>query len=124
MKTAQVLVVEPDSRLTAQLEGLVIGQKKCPLRHPHGAAECLDLLSGGGPAVLVLRLGRNVEEELILLAEVAFRHPDLSAVVVADTAHAHLAGLAWDLGAAYVVIFPQPRELLPEVVAGLLQVPT
>ena len=34
--------------------------------------------------------------------------------------HAALAGLAWDLGADYVLFPPQPRELLPEIVAGLL----
>ena len=37
--------------------------------------------------------------------------------------HARLAGLAWDLGAAYVHLPPQPHERLPGIVAGLMGIP-
>ena len=35
---------------------------------------------------------------------------------------AGLAGLAWDLGAACVLLPPMPRDSLPDVVAGLMGV--
>ena len=122
MRSAQVLVIEKDSLLTAMLEGLVVGQQRCLLRHPRDLAECLELLrDGGSGTVVVLRVGRNVEEEMRLLAEVAHLYPDAGLVVVGEAAHAPLAGLAWDLGADYVLILPQPREMLPEIVSGLLR---
>jgi hypothetical protein len=39
---------------------------------------------------------------------------------VAEVEQVRLAGLAWDLGASYVLAAPQPRERLPELVAGLM----
>jgi DNA-binding NtrC family response regulator len=121
MRSAQVLVIENDSLLTAMLEGLVVQKQRCLVRHPRDLRECLELLGEGGPSVIVLRLSQNVEEEMLLAAEVAHLHPDAGLVVVGEAAHAALAGLAWDLGADYVLILPQPRELLPEIVAGLLR---
>jgi DNA-binding NarL/FixJ family response regulator len=121
MRTAQVLIIENDSLLTAMLEGLVVQKQRCLLRHPRDLKECLELLRDGGPSVVVLRLSQNVEEEMGLAAEVANLYPDAGLVVVGEPVHAPLAGLAWDLGADYVLILPQPRELLPEIVAGLLR---
>jgi len=69
---------------------------------------------------LVLKLSDTLEEELSLLAEVSNLHPDVGIVVVGEAVHAPLAGLAWDLGADYVMLLPQPRDLLIETVAGLL----
>jgi hypothetical protein len=37
--------------------------------------------------------------------------------------HECLAAVAWDLGAAYVLLPPQSREALPNIVAGLLGLP-
>jgi hypothetical protein len=70
--------------------------------------------------VLVLRVGRDLEFELSLLERVANLFPDAGTVVVGEATHAALAGLAWDLGADCVLLLPQPGEMLPEVVAGLL----
>src|SRR5205807_6809716 len=102
-------------------EGLIVDRQRCPLLHPRDQGECLDLLRRGWQAVLVLKVGRDVEEEMSLLAQVSALHPATATVVVGEAIHAPLAGLAWDLGAAYVLILPQPRELLPEIVAGLLR---
>jgi hypothetical protein len=52
---------------------------------------------------------------------VGYLYPEAGLVIVAEAIHASLAGLSWDLGADYVLILPQPRELLPEIVAGLLR---
>ena len=120
MRHPQVLLYENDTLLTALLEEAA-AEHRWALRHPRDADECLDLLRGGGPGVLVLRVGRNLEFELSLLERVAALFPDTGVVVVGEVGHAPLAGLAWDLGADYVMILPQPREMLPEVVACLLR---
>jgi hypothetical protein len=119
MRYPQVLVYETGTLLTAMLEERAAGDK-WSLRHPRDLPECVELLARGGPAVLVLRLGRNLEFELSLLGQVAYLFPEVRSVVVGESAQSPVAGLAWDLGADYVLFLPQPREMLPEVVAGLL----
>jgi DNA-binding NtrC family response regulator len=119
MRYAQILIHENDGRLTAMLQA-ELEAKRCLLRQPRDLAECLQLLAQGWPAVLVLRLGRDLEGELTMLTRVKHLHPEAGCVVVGDSIHAAVAGLAWDLGADYVLLLPQPKEMLPLVVAGLL----
>ena len=78
------------------------------------------LLGRGGPTVLIVKAGRDLERELGLLERTAWLYPDAPAVLVCDGDQAELAGLAWDLGAAYVLLPPQPRERLAEITAGLM----
>jgi hypothetical protein len=142
VKQLQVLVMENDTRLTAMLEQFVKAKAKASssrpwdlgedpdanakpqpplLRHPRDKEECLTFLASGRSSVLVLKLGRNAEEKMALLSLVTHQYPDTGVIVVGEAMHASLAGLAWDLGASYVMILPQPQELLMEVVAGLLR---
>jgi DNA-binding response OmpR family regulator len=121
MRHPQLLVYEFDGRLAALLRSLA-EVNRWSLREPRQIDECLRLLERGGPAVVVLRAGRDLELEFGLLEQVRWRHPDVPVVVVADSEHVRLVGLAWDLGAAYVHLPPAPRENLPAVVAGLMGV--
>src|SRR5262249_52501647 len=87
----------------------------------HGA-KCLRALREAAPAVLLLRLGAgNLVRELTLLERAAWLCPEAAVVVVGDTADPALAGLAWDLGASFVLFPPQARELLPDLIASFLQ---
>ena len=119
MQMPQIVVYEKDGRLKLQLEGLA-AQRRWALREARQPETCLRLLARGGPAVLVVKAGRDLERELALLERAAWLYPDAPAVLVADGDRPALAGLAWDLGAACVLFPPQPRERLPEIVAGLL----
>jgi hypothetical protein len=47
--------------------------------------------------------------------------PETATIVVCDADNPAVVGLAWDLGAKFVLHPPQIRELLPDVVAGFLQ---
>ena len=60
-------------------------------------------------------------DSLELLADVHQRFPDAAAVVVGDAEDLALTNLAWDLGASYVLMPPQSRQLLPEIVVSLMQ---
>jgi hypothetical protein len=121
MRLPQIVVYEKDGRLKLQLEALA-EQRRWALREVRQPETCLDLLSRGGPAVLVVKAGRDVERELALLERAAWLYPDAPTVLVADGDQPELAGLAWDVGAACVLLPPQPRERLPEIVAGLMGV--
>jgi DNA-binding NtrC family response regulator len=115
-----LLIVEGDARLAALLRP-VAELNKWALHEPRQAAACLRLLRQGGPAVLVIKAGRDLERELALLENVSRLFPDAATVLVGDVAHLSLAGLAWDLGAGYVLFPPQPREQLTDIVAGLMK---
>jgi hypothetical protein len=122
MRYPQVVVYEGDGRLAALLRPLT-EERRWSLREPRQPEQVLRQLRRSDSAVLVLKLGRDLERELTLLDRVAWLAPGAAAVVVGDGDQAALAGLAWDLGAGYVHFPPQPRELLVEVVAGLMGQP-
>jgi len=119
MRLPQIVVHEKDGRLKSQLEALA---ERCRwvLRGASQAETCLRLLKPGGPAVLIVKAGRDLEGELALLERATWLYPDVPAVLVGDGNQPELAGLAWDLGAACVLLPPQPRERLAEIVAGLM----
>jgi DNA-binding NtrC family response regulator len=118
MQRAQVIVCEPDGRLAELLRDSA-GQRRWWLREVRQAKSILEALSAGG--VLVLKVGRDLENELGLLEKVSWLYPDVPTVVVGDTENPPLAELAWDLGARLVLFPPLPRAYLPEVIAGLMQ---
>jgi hypothetical protein len=119
MRHPQVLVYESDGRLADVLRPLA-EKNKWLLREPRQLSACLRLLDRGGPGVLVLRLGRDQERELALLEQVSWLHPDAATVLVADGEQAWLSGLAWDLGVSWVLLPPQTRDRLAEMVASLM----
>ena len=119
MRLPQIVVYEKDGRLKLQLEALA-ERRRWALREARQTDTCLRLLARGGPAVLVVRAGRDLERETALLERATWLYPDAPAVLVMDGDRPDAAGVAWDLGAAYVLSSPQPRERLAEIVAGLI----
>ncbi len=119
MRCPQLLVLEKSGRVAALLRELAAteGWALHVLRKP-GTGQ--SLLRRGGPAVLVVRAGRDVEREMTLVEHVAWRYPDTATVVVCDADNYMLAGLAWDLGASCVLTPAQLEEHLKDVVAGLM----
>jgi hypothetical protein len=117
----QVIVWEGDGNLAALLRPLA-QERRWALREPRQVGALLGLLRRG-PGVVVVKAGRDLEREFALLERVGWLYPEAAAVLVADSDHARLAALAWDLGAAYVLVPPMPRERLPELVAALMPTP-
>ena len=120
MRHPQLLVYESDGRLAGLLRPLA-DKHKWLLREPRQLSACLRLFGRGGPGVLVLRAGRNVERELAALEQVSWLYPDAATVLVGEGDQAWMSGLAWDLGATYVLLPPQVRERLPDLVKGLME---
>lgn len=120
MRQPLVLIYETDGRLAALLRRAERGQT-WTLREPRRLEACLKLLVRAGPCVLVLKLGRDLPGEFTVLERTATLFPDTATIVVSDQQDPLLTGLAWDLGAAFVLQPPLARELLPDLVAGFLE---
>jgi hypothetical protein len=120
MQAPQIVVFEGDGRLTGQVRPLAEARRWL-LREAKTPETALKLVARGGPTVLLLRLGRDLEREFGLLERSAWLYPATAAIVVGDSDHAVVAGLAWDLGARVVFIPAPERETLQETVTRFLQ---
>jgi DNA-binding response OmpR family regulator len=120
MRHPMLIIVEGDGRLAGVLRPAA-EQHKWAVYEPRQANSILRLLRRGGPAVVVIKAGRDLERELALLERTARLCPEAATVLVGDVDHPALAGLAWDLGADCVVFPPQARELLTDIVTGLMK---
>jgi DNA-binding NtrC family response regulator len=118
MRQAQVLVYESDGKL-ANLLGELCRERGWRLRELRHSDAVLNVLPEGAGA-LVLKVGRDLYEEMALLEQVRWAYLETAVVVVGDIDHPELAALAWDLGAAFVLLPPFSRDQLPEVVEGLM----
>jgi DNA-binding NtrC family response regulator len=120
MRRAQVVLFEGDGRLAGLLQETAAAQGWW-LREIRQPQSVLEALAAGG--VLVLRLGRDLYEELGLVEQVRWCYPDLPVIVVGEAAQEPLAELLWDLGASLVLMPPMSPSCLPQVVASWLAAP-
>ncbi len=120
MRIARLIVYESDGKLAAALRPLAM-ERDWSMREPRRLATVLKLLERGGPNLLLIRVGRDLEREFTLLARVRERHPEADVVLVCDSEHPRMVGLGWDLGATYVLTADQPRDRLVELVERLLR---
>lgn len=117
----QIVVHERDGRIAKQLLDLAASERWA-LREQRQIEPLWRALLGGGPTVLVVAFGESAEHELSLIDRIRDQLPHIAVVAVGDlNASPSLASLSWDVGAAYVLFPPQTRDLLPDVVAGLMR---
>ena len=119
MHFPQVLVYETDGRI-AELLRRESNSRQWSLREPRRPEACLRLLRRAGPSVFILKLGNDLVQEMTLLDRVGWLFPETFSVVVGEAANPALATLAWDLGAALVLVPSQPRQLM-EILGRLLE---
>jgi hypothetical protein len=120
MRYPQLVIHEPDGALARALREFA-EQKRWVVRQPKRVDSCIRLLASGQPCVLVLRAGRDMTREMTLLERSCWLCPETPVVVVSEPENIPLNGLAWHLGASCIVAPKQTRELLPGVVAGLME---
>ncbi len=120
MRAPQIVVYESERGIAELLRGTaeVWGW---PLRELRDEAALVRALRQGGPSVLVVEVGGDVERDLALLGRLTWLCPEAMAVAVSAAGGAELAGLAWDLGADYVLAPPLPRDALLSLVLGLME---
>ena len=125
MKHPQVVVYESDGALAGQVRRLA-GENAWLVRESRQPDACLQLLADVRPAVLLLKLERELLDGLTLLGRVAERAPDCPVVLVSDVKmegaeqRAQLSALAVDLGARYVLFPPLQTPVIEDLVAGLM----
>jgi DNA-binding NarL/FixJ family response regulator len=144
MQFPQILVYESDGLLAAMLREAA-KTKRWALREARKPESCWRLLQTLCPTVLVLKIATHAKREaglpvkeadeqqraadrekeqiqsLELLARVHESYPEAAMVAVGDAEDAGVASLAWDFGASYVLMPPQSRQMLPEIVVGLME---
>jgi DNA-binding response OmpR family regulator len=119
MQLRQIVVFEQDGQLAAMLAPLA-ESRGWLLREPRQTEACVRLLDRSEPAALVVRIGHSLETEFDVLDAVSRAWPRVAIVAVSESDSPALLGLAWDLGASYVVTAPNIREQLLELVPALL----
>ncbi|MBM3996162.1 MAG: hypothetical protein FJ303_18725 [Planctomycetes bacterium] len=119
MQQAQVQIYGLEGVIAERLRELALAQRFW-LRETSQFAACRNLVQTSPPSVFVFVLGRDVEKELSLLEQVHASLPGTKVIAVGEADNPALAGLAWDLGAAYVLFPPTPRDRLVELVLHLL----
>ena len=120
MRSPQIVVYESDRWIADLLHGTA-EVWKWPLRQLRDDHALLRALSGAGPSILAFEIGTDVERDLILLARLTWLCPAATTVAISTVANPELTGLAWDLGADYVLASPQPRDVLLHLVLGLME---
>jgi hypothetical protein len=120
MRAPQIVVYESVRWIAELLRGTA-EVWQWPLRELRDEAAIVRALRQGGPSVLAFEVGADVERELSLLGRLTWLCPEAMTIAVSNVASEELAGLAWDLGAAYVLAPPQPRDALLPLVLGLME---
>ena len=120
MRFPQVVVYEHDGRLKHLLASMV-DERRWVLREFRQVEACLKALSAARPAVFVLRLPVECSQELAMLDRIVRKRANIRVVVVMTaTELSEFVGLAWDLGADFVIAPPHSLIMLPDIVAGLM----
>lgn len=88
------------------------------LRHVLDLEACRKLLADGSPAVLVMGAGQDGARCLEMLGWLQKRGSSVRTVLLRDEPHAAAEALAWDLGAAAIMVGDQ-RRALPAIVDAL-----
>jgi hypothetical protein len=119
MRAPQIVVCESQRWIAELLRGTA-EVWQWPLRELRDEATIVRALRQGGPSVLVVEVG-DPERDLSLLGRLTWLCPEAMTVAVSNVASTELTGLAWDLGADYVLAPPLPRDALLPVVLGLME---
>jgi DNA-binding NarL/FixJ family response regulator len=119
MRHAQIITFGLETRQVDKLR-LWTESRGLWLRPTRHVEACLNLLRKGGPDVLVIRLGRDLERELLLLERTSTLFPDTTSMVIGSSDHPPLARLAWDLGASCVLLPLTSLAQLEEALVGWL----
>ena len=123
MRQAQIVTYGIDGVVADRLRELA-EVRRIWLRETNHVPACRSLVQSAAPPVLVLVLGRDIERELALLEEIHATMPATAIIAIGEADNPALAGLAWDLGATFVLFPPMPVEVIGELLGRFLGEPT
>jgi len=121
MLNPQIVVFEREKRIASLVRDLAAAERWA-LREPRQLDNCREQLRQLTPTVFIIVIERPSDAALALLHSTAVECPHVAIVAVGSVDDAEtLAGLSCDLGADYALFPPLSRDLLPDVVRGLMQ---
>ncbi len=120
MRFPQIVLWETENRLAKLLLPLA-EQQHWLLRQPQQLESVLRFLDRGGPNLLIVRVGSDLEREFLVVAQAREHAPQVSILTVLDQDVPQLRLLAWTLGATAVITLGQSRERFVELVVSLIQ---
>ncbi len=118
MRLRQVIIFEQEAVLASLLQQLP-NSHQWRIRNFKNSASVLPALKEGIEFVLI-PVGRDLLEEMALLEQITWSYPETITVVIGRNEHPDLAGLAWDLGARFVLFPPFTTGQVGELVNSLL----
>src|SRR6185369_4363489 len=121
MQQAQIVTYGIDGPVALRLRELA-QERRFRLRETSQVSAFHNLVQSTAPPIAVLVVGRDLERELTLLEQIRATLPATAVIVVGETDNPTLAGLAWDLGATFVLFPPTAPEAIGDVVVRLLEV--
>jgi chemotaxis response regulator CheB len=125
MRLPQIVIYESDGWLAAQV-GDLARENGWLVRESRHADACLNFLRECRPSVLLLKVEPKLIDEMTLLAALTEKVPECPVVVCSDAKlesaeqRSHLAGLACDLGARFIMFPPLTRNVVEDVASGLM----
>lgn len=120
MRYPVLLIYESDGMLARILRPLA-EKERWLLREPRQIEACLRLVQRASKATIVVKVEPDVEQSLALVRGVFEHDSALPIIAVMDRANPELAGIAWHLGASFVLSPPLAREQLPGLVESLMK---
>lgn len=120
MQQTQIITCGIDGPLLERLQELAQARRWW-LRPTSQPEACRDLVHASPPSVLIVRLGRDLEDELALLEWVHRALPATASIAVGEADNPVLAGLAWEMGVTYALFPPTPIEAINDLIVRLLE---
>ncbi len=119
MQQAQIVTYGIDGVLAERLREFTQA-RRIWLRETSQHAACRNLVNTTAPPIVIIVLGADLERELTLIERVHESVPETAIIAIVETDNPTLAGLAWDLGAAFVLAPPMPIERIIELIERIL----
>ena len=119
MQQTQVITYGIEGVLAERLRELAQARRFW-LRETSQFAACQSLVASSPPSVFILMLGKDLERELALVEQIHACLPMTRTIVVGETDHPAVAGLAWELGATCTLFPPTPVDVIADYLVRLL----
>lgn len=126
MRYPQIVIYETRGELASEVADLA-REHGWVVRESRQPDACLKLLQADRPSVIILKIERQLVDELTLLTRINELAPESAVIAVSDVKlenaaqRSNLAGLIYDLGASYVLFPPLMRTTIEDLVLGLMQ---
>ncbi|MSR30018.1 MAG: hypothetical protein EXR99_00795 [Gemmataceae bacterium] len=109
MNRPSIMLLEPDGRYREKIKSLAL-EAGWEFREPRKVGDLAKSLACAKPAILVIRTGKDLAQEMTWLDITTRGFPSAKTIVINDFTQEALSNLAWQLGATLVLPSNQSME--------------